>query len=72
MKRKKNELPAEILDDERSWQGDHDPYLVRLAHQGHAGRPVPRRAADRVAGPPDDGDPYLVELARSCRGRSPD
>ena len=72
MKWKRDELPREILDDERSWQGDHDPYLVRLAHEGHAGRSVKRRAAERVPGPPDDGDPYLVQLARSCRSDSAD
>lgn len=72
MKWKKDELPSEILDDERSWQGDLDPYLVQLAHEGHAGRPARRLAAERVAGPADDGDPYLAELARSCRAARAD
>ena len=67
MKWRKNEPPGEILDDERSWQGDHDPYLASLAHEGHLGKQAPRKAERRVTGPADDGDPYLVQLARSCR-----
>ena len=68
MKWRKSKPADDILDDERSWQGDDDPYLARLAHEGHLGKPAPRKAERRVAGPADDGDPYLVQLARSCRG----
>lgn len=56
--------PDESLDDERSWQGDHDPYLARLANEGRRNRPAPARPGPRVDGPPDDGDPYLAQLAR--------
>lgn len=59
------EIPAEILDDERSWQGDHDPYLAMLAHEGRKHRPAPAGRAARVEGPADDGDPYLAQLARN-------
>jgi len=64
-KRVTRELPGEILDDERSWQGDHDPYLATLAHEGRKYRPGPVPRAPRVEGPLDDGDPYLAQLARS-------
>jgi hypothetical protein len=65
----KRELPAEILDDDRSWQGDHDPYLATLAHEGHLGKaPAPQRGP-RLSGPADDGDPYLAELTRLRRDR---
>lgn len=57
------ELPAEILDDERSWQGDHDPYLGMLAHEGRKHREAPPPRGARLAGPADDGDAYLAELA---------
>jgi hypothetical protein len=60
-----SEIPAEILDDERSWQGDHDPYLAQLAHEGRKHRPPPAARGPRVEGPADDGDPYLAQLARS-------
>jgi len=56
------ELPAEILDDERSWQGDHDPYLGGLAHEGRKHREAPPLRGPRLSGPPDDGDAYLAEL----------
>jgi hypothetical protein len=59
------DLPAEILDDERSWQGDHDPYLASLALEGRKHRPAPAAQAARLEGPADDGDPYLAQLARS-------
>lgn len=65
-------IPEEILDDERSWQGDHDPYLARLAHKHHAGRPPARPPGPSLSGPPDDGDPYLAQLARSGRGAETD
>lgn len=58
------QLPAELLDDDRSWQGDHDPYLAQLAHEGRKHRPEPPPRAARVEGPVDDGDPYLAQLAR--------
>lgn len=60
------ELPAEILDDERSWQGDHDPYLGMLAHEGRKHRPPAEPRAARLSGPADDGDPYLADLARNA------
>lgn len=66
---KKRDLPPEALDDERSWQGDHDPYLARLAHEGRAARPRTRPMAERLPGPPDDGDPYLAQLARGRHGQ---
>lgn len=64
------DIPAEALDDDRSWQGDHDPYLATLARQGREQR--------RAAGPPphnrremeQERDPYLVGLVRSCRSGS--
>ena len=65
------ELPGEILDDERSWQGDHDPYLAMLAHEGRKHRPGPAPRAPRVEGPLDDGDLYLAQLART-RNSTPD
>lgn len=58
-------LPAELLDDERSWQGDHDPYLSALAHEGRKHRAPPPPRAPRLYGPADDGDPYLATLART-------
>lgn len=58
------DLPAEILDDERSWQGDNDPYLATLALEGRKHRPPPAGRAPRVEGPVDDGDPYLAQLTR--------
>jgi hypothetical protein len=63
------DLPGDLLDDGRSWQGDHDPYLANLAHEGRKYRvgPVPRGL--RVEGPLDDGDPYLAQLARNGTGR---
>ena len=66
----KRELPAEILDDDRSWQGDHDPYLATLAHEGHLGKAPAPQCGPRLSGPADDGDPYLAELARR-RGDEP-
>lgn len=56
------ELPAEILDDERSWQGDHDPYLGKLAHEGRKHREAPAPRGPRLSGPADDGDSYLADL----------
>lgn len=61
------ELPDDLLDDGRSWQGDHDPYLANLAHEGRKYRPGPAPRGPRVEGPLDDGDPYLAQLTR---GRS--
>lgn len=58
-------LPPELLDDDRSWQGDHDPYLAALAHEGRKHRAPPPPRAARIDGPADDGDPYLAALARS-------
>lgn len=58
-----NGPPDESLDDERSWQGDNDPYLARLANEGRRNRPPHARPGPRVEGPLDDGDPYLAELA---------
>lgn len=66
------ELPGELLDDERSWQGDHDPYLATLAHQGHLQPREPVAHAERLEGPVDDGDPYLAQLARGRRDVSED
>jgi hypothetical protein len=60
-------LPDELLDDERSWQGDHDPYLGSLAKAGRQQRGGPPPRAPRLDGPVDDGDPYLAELARRRR-----
>jgi hypothetical protein len=37
-------MPADLLDDERTWQGDLDPYLAQLAHEGRKYRPPPRHA----------------------------
>jgi hypothetical protein len=66
------ELPVELLDDERSWQGDHDPYLAMLAHASHEQEPPPSppARAPRMDGPPD-GDVYLAQLTRA-RGRDSD
>jgi hypothetical protein len=60
------ELPPEILDDERSWQGDHDPYLGGLAHEGRKHREAPPPRGRRLAGPADDGDAYLADLVHRC------
>jgi hypothetical protein len=60
------ELPADILDDERTWQGDHDPYLAALAHAGRTQHPPPPERAPHLEGPPDDGDVYLAQLTRGC------
>jgi hypothetical protein len=65
------QLPAEILDDERTWQGDHDPYLATLANEGRKNRPQAPARAPRLEGPVDDGDPYLAQLART-RDTNPD
>lgn len=64
------ELPAEILDDERSWQGDHDPYLGMLAHEGRKHREGPPPRGQRLAGPADDGDSYLADLVHARRADS--
>ena len=58
------DLPGDLLDDGRSWQGDHDPYLANLAHEGRKHRAGPVARGPRVEGPLDDGDPYLAQLAR--------
>jgi hypothetical protein len=62
------ELPVELLDDERSWQGDHDPYLAMLAHASREQDlpPPPPARAPRVEGLPD-GDVYLAQLTRARR-----
>jgi hypothetical protein len=62
-------MPADLLDDERTWQGDLDPYLGQLAHEGRKHREPPPPRGPRIEGPADDGDPYLAQLARSrfCR-----
>jgi hypothetical protein len=65
------EIPAEIFDDERTWQGDYDPYLGTLAHEGRKHRAPPPPRAAHLAGPADDGDPYLAEVAR-CRFQDSD
>jgi hypothetical protein len=64
--RRVTELPAAMLDDERSWQGDHDPYLGMLAHEGRKHRAPPAARGPRLSGPADDGDPYLAQLKRSA------
>lgn len=75
--------PASMLDDDRTWQGDYDPYLGALARQGRrpfhaarpaaadpgAGRPAPAAAADDDSA--DHGDPYLAGLARTPPDDSP-
>ena len=69
-----------MLDDDRTWQGDYDPYLGALARQGRrpfhaasrreanddgAGNTRRAEAADHSAGSDaDDQDPYLASLAR--------
>lgn len=58
-------LPPDTGEDERSWQGDHDPYLGSLAREGRRHRAPPPPPGPRVEGPVDDGDPYLAELARA-------
>jgi hypothetical protein len=63
-KRASPEIPADVLDDDRTWQGDYDPYLGRLAHEGRKHRAPPPPRAARLSGPADDGDPYLAALAR--------
>jgi hypothetical protein len=62
------ELPIELLDDERSWQGDHDPYLAMLAHASREQeQPLPPlERAPPVEGLPD-GDVYLAQLTRARR-----
>ena len=62
--RRSRELPEEMLDDDRSWQGDHDPYLGMLAHEGRKHREPPAARGPRLSGPADDGDPYLAQLKR--------
>jgi hypothetical protein len=57
-------MPADLLDDERTWQGDLDPYLAQLAHEGRKHREPPPPRAPRLEGPADDGDPYLAQLVR--------
>lgn len=67
--------PASMLDDDRTWQGDYDPYLGALARQGrrpfYAARPAePGAAWAEPAGDDADddsvqhGDPYLAGLRR--------
>ena len=63
-KRTSPELPADLLDDDRTWQGDYDPYLGKLAHEGRKHRAPPPSRGARLTGPADDGDPYLAALAR--------
>jgi hypothetical protein len=63
-KRASPEIPADVLDDDRTWQGDYDPYLGQLAHEGRKHRAPPPPRAARLSGPADDGDPYLAALAR--------
>lgn len=58
-------LPADLMDDDRTWQGDLDPYLGKIAHEQRRHREPPPARARRVEGPADDGDPYLAQLARS-------
>lgn len=65
------DLPDESLEDDRSWRGDHDPYLARLAHEGRRQRPPAPPRGPRIEGPADDGDPYLALLAATRRS-SPD
>lgn len=55
---------GELLDDDRSWHGDHDPYLGMLAHEGRKHRSPPPAPAARLQGPADDGDLYLAQLTR--------
>ena len=57
-------MQPELLDDERTWQGDHDPYLGSLAHEGRQHREPPPPRAPRLEGPLDDGDLYLAQLVR--------
>lgn len=66
-----HDMPEDLLDDERTWQGDHDPYLAKLAHEGQKHRPALEARAPRLEGPADDGDPYLAQLARN-RASDPD
>jgi len=72
--------PASMLDDDRTWQGDYDPYLGALARQGRrpfhaasrkepneggATHPAPAQTPDHAAGADSaDQDPYLASLAR--------
>jgi hypothetical protein len=60
-------MPADLLDDERTWQGDNDPYLAALAQEGRRHRVPPPAPGPRLHGPADDGDPYPAELARARR-----
>jgi hypothetical protein len=66
-KRTSPEISADVLDDDRTWQGDYDPYLGQLAHEGRKHRAPPPPRAARLAGPADDGDPYPAALARHWR-----
>ncbi|NGX16093.1 hypothetical protein [Wenzhouxiangella sp. XN24] len=72
--------PASMLDDDRTWQGDYDPYLGALARQGRrpfhaasrreasdggAREAAPAQAPDHAGGSDSaDQDPYLAGLAR--------
>lgn len=58
-------LPADMPDADRTWQGDHDPYLGRLAHEQRKQRAPAPGPGQRVKGPADDGDPYLAQLMRA-------
>ncbi len=58
-------MPADLPDADRTWQGDLDPYLGRIAHEQRKQRAPAPGPGQRVMGPVDDGDPYLAQLLRA-------
>lgn len=61
---RRSEPQADIPAGDHTWRGDYDPYLGQLAYERGQHRAAPAPRAPRLAGPIDDGDPYLAELAR--------
>jgi len=56
---------AGLLNDERSWPGDDDPYLAELARRSRQAAAAEAPPAAPAAG---HGDPYLAEVTRPRRG----
>jgi len=56
---------AGVLNEERSWRGDDDPYLAELARRSREPAVAENPPAVLPAG---HGDPYLAEVTRLRRG----